>query len=146
MAYSAEERSDICKDVVERLQQGEPLTHICRTANYPNPSTIWRWAEENETFMQDIARARLAGFDVIAEDCLNIADDNSKDIRYTTDGAEVTNPDVIQRAKLRIETRLKLLAKWDPKRYGERVTNENVGQDGGPMQFMVVTGVDRQDD
>jgi hypothetical protein len=27
----------------------------------------------------------------------------------------------VQNRKLRIETRLKLLAKWDPKRYGERV-------------------------
>ena len=125
MAYSQEERERICADVIQRLQAGEPLTHICRTPDYPNPSTIWRWAEEDAMFMQDIARARQAGFDVIAEDCLNIADDNSQDIRYTEDKVEVVNSDVIQRAKLRIETRLKLLAKWDPKRYGDKLQTEN---------------------
>jgi hypothetical protein len=31
------------------------------------------------------------------------------------------NSEHIQRSKLRIETRLKLLAKWNPKKYGERV-------------------------
>jgi hypothetical protein len=31
------------------------------------------------------------------------------------------NAEHVQRSKLRIETRLKLLAKWNPKKYGERV-------------------------
>jgi hypothetical protein len=31
------------------------------------------------------------------------------------------NAEHVQRSKLRIETRLKLLAKWSPKKYGERV-------------------------
>lgn len=124
MAYSQEDRARICADVVQRLQSGEPLTHICRTPDYPSPRTIWNWADTDALFSSDIARAREAGFDAIAEDCLNIADDNSKDTRYT-DGKEIVDADVIQRAKLRIETRLKLLAKWDPKRYGERLQTEN---------------------
>ena len=34
---------------------------------------------------------------------------------------------MIQRAKLRIDTRLKLLSKWDPKRYGDKLDiNANV--------------------
>ena len=35
--------------------------------------------------------------------------------------------DVIQRSKLRVETRLKLLAKWCPTRYGDTPPTVNVG-------------------
>jgi hypothetical protein len=129
MPFVHQERASICADVLERLQTGEPLSQICRTTGYPNPSTIWRWSEDDPEFAQGIARARLAGFDVIAEDCLNIADDNGQDTRYA-DGKDIVDADVIQRAKLRIETRLKLLAKWDPKRYGERITQEHVMDEG----------------
>jgi hypothetical protein len=37
-------------------------------------------------------------------------------------------------------------AKLAPKKYGEKIQAEHTGADGGPMQFTVVTGVDRQDD
>ena len=30
------------------------------------------------------------------------------------------NAEFVARSRLRVDTRLKLLAKWDPKRYGER--------------------------
>ena len=35
---------------------------------------------------------------------------------------ETRKGDMLGHRKLQIETRLKLLAKWDPKRYGERTT------------------------
>lgn len=75
-----------------------------------------------------IAQARENGEDMIAADCLNIADDNSKDTRFTEAGVEVVNPDVVQRAKLRIETRLKLLAKWNPKKWGDKVDVTSAGE------------------
>jgi hypothetical protein len=78
----------------------------------------------NKSFSARIARAREEGYDAIAIDCLHIADDNSRDTRFIKKNGheiEITDNDVIQRAKLRVETRLKLLAKWDPKRYGEKL-------------------------
>jgi hypothetical protein len=35
---------------------------------------------------------------------------------------------------LRVETRLKLLAKWDPKRYGDKIAQEISGPDGGAIK------------
>jgi hypothetical protein len=40
----------------------------------------------------------------------------------------VTEDDMLGHRKLQIETRLKLLAVWDPKRYGNKV---QLGGDGG---------------
>ncbi len=76
---------------------------------------------EREPVSLAIARAREDGEDHMAADCLNIADDNGRDIRVSDEGVETTDHDVIQRAKLRIETRLKLLAKWNPKKYGDKL-------------------------
>lgn len=52
--------------------------------------------------------------------------------KIEADGGESSGD--VQRDKLIIDTDLKLLAKWDPKRYGEKVTQEHVGADGGPIQ------------
>jgi hypothetical protein len=47
------------------------------------------------------------------------------------DGGESTND--VQRDKLIIETDLKLLAKWNPKKYGDKVNVEATGKDGAPL-------------
>lgn len=92
----------------------------------PKVTTIWDWQNDQEdveraSFVtESIARAREAGEEQIALDCLNIADDNGNDMRLLESGVEVVNSDVVQRAKLRIDTRLKLLAKWNPKKWGDK--------------------------
>lgn len=80
-----------------------------------------------------IAGAREAGFDRIALDALAIADNTEQDTILTDKGSEIPNSEWISRSKLRVETRLKLLAKWDPKRYGERMAQEISGPNGGPV-------------
>ena len=107
--------------VCERLSKGEPMACLCRDEGMPDQSTVWRWAKANEEVSQALAHAREVGEEAIAADCLNIADDNGKDMRVLAEGVMVKDPDVVQRAKLRIETRLKLLAIWNPKKYGSKV-------------------------
>ena len=128
-------------EIVERLSKGEPLTHICRDEWLPCDDTVRNWADANPDFARDIAHAREAGFDQIALDALAIADHTENDTKWVAsgDGDEraVPNAEWISRSKLRVETRLKLLAKWDPKRYGDKVTQEHVGADGGPIKSSV---------
>jgi hypothetical protein len=76
--------------------------------------------ERDASLVEAIARAREIGYDALAEECLKIADDGTNDYVEGERGPQL-NSEHIQRSKLRIETRLKLLAKWSPKRYGERV-------------------------
>jgi hypothetical protein len=114
--------SEIAEDICSRLSTGEPLAQICRDDAMPAYRTVYDWMAAHDDFSANIARAREAGFDQIAMDCLDIADDKSGDVRFVgEDEREVCNTEFVQRAKLRIETRLKLLAKWDPKRYGDKM-------------------------
>jgi hypothetical protein len=125
---------EIADEICARLAKGEPLAHICREEGMPAVRTVSDWKKANETFSADFARARDEGFDRIAADCLDIADDGVNDKYIDENGNFRTDTDVIQRSKLRIETRMKLLAKWDPKRYGDRITQEHTGADGKPLQ------------
>jgi hypothetical protein len=108
MAARSSIRTDAMIDqIIERLSRGEPLAQICRSDGMPDASTFWRWQQDDPDLAQSIARAREQGFDQIAMDSLAIVDDLSEEPASR---------------KIRAEHRLKLLAKWDPKRYGERTT------------------------
>lgn len=111
---------ELVQAIAERLADGEPLAQICRDEGMPHPSTVRDWMAERPEVSLLIARAREDGFDAIALDALRIADYGENDTYQREDGSEAVNHDVIARSKLRVETRLKLLAKWDPKRYGDR--------------------------
>ena len=117
---------EIASEIIARISEGEPLAKICRDDGMPDPSTVWDWRERDQDFAQAIARAREIGHDRIASDTLEIAD-----------ATPPTSDDVAQ-SKLRIWTRLQLLAKWDPKRYGERIQAEHSGPNGGAIPFEAV--------
>lgn len=129
---------EILQRIVDGLSQGTPLTVICREEGMPHDSTVRNWMEADPEVSLAIARAREAGFDQIALDALAIADNSERDTILTDKGGEVPNSEWISRSRLRVETRLKLLAKWDPKRYGERVAQEISGPDGGPVSLAAV--------
>lgn len=102
----------------------------------PTDRTVRNWAKADSDFSSAIAHAREEGFDIIALDALQILDEEPERV-ITTSGDDRTESRIdsasVQRAKNRFEGRLKLLAKWDPKRYGEKVQQEVSGPDGGAL-------------
>ena len=122
-----------CAEIIERLSNGEPLAWICRDEHMPAVRTVSDWRKARKDFAEECDVALDIGADAIAADALRIADDGSRDYVETENGPAV-NHDHIQRAKLRVETRLKLLAKWHPKRYGDKVAHE--GANGGPIEHV----------
>jgi hypothetical protein len=117
-------------EIVERLSKGEPLAEICRDAHMPAVRTVSKWRKAHPEFDASFLEARDAGFDEIAADCLRIANSPLTGEVTTTKewGTETKKADMLDHRKLQIETRLKLLAKWDPRRYGERVHTEHSGE------------------
>ena len=113
----------IDNEICDRLSKGEPLAKICRDGHMPDASTFRDWQAKDEELSRAVARAREAGFDAIALDALAIADNTgleAHDSIETPFGA-IPNKEWVMRSKLRVDTRLKLLACWDPKRYGAKV-------------------------
>ncbi len=118
---------ELIEAICARLETGEPLVWICRDEGMPNTATVWRWEQEDEAVSQAIARAREIGGDAIAADALAIADETTGDTKVGPDGRETMDGEWVARSRLRVETRLKLLAKWHPKRYGDRVEQVHSG-------------------
>lgn len=98
---------EIAIAIAARLKTGEPLTEILSGDGMPSEDAVEDWRDKNPEIERIITRARSAGFDAIALDALRIADESEGD------------PEEVASAKLRVETRLKLLAKWDRVRYGD---------------------------
>lgn len=124
------DRDALVPTICDRLATGEPLTAICRDLGISR-YTIRNWRVEDPSIGAQFDQARDDGYDAIADECLTIADDGRRDYKVEEDEngnvRETVDHDHIQRAKLRVETRLKLLAKWDPRRYGEKHQLEHSG-------------------
>lgn len=123
--YTPEIGEAICARLAEEPSLG--LREILRQAGVPK-STFHDWRKQHPALEEAYQAAKEDGFDNLAHECLEIADDGRRDyceIESERGSRVVVDTDHIQRAKLRVETRLKLLAKWDPKRYGERMTLAN---------------------
>lgn len=90
----------------------------------PNKSTINRWRYRVPEFRIQYAQAKLEQADILAEECLEIADDDSQDVKFDKDGNELCNTEFIARARLRVDTRKWLASKLLPKQYGQRTEDE----------------------
>lgn len=136
-SYTAEVGDEICR----RLAEGEPLAQICRDEHMPAVRTVSDWKANHEDFALKFQDARTDGFDAIAADCLHIADTPLPGVAEELEEVEVVDPakpddpptrelrvvkrkreDMLGHRRLQIDTRLKLLAKWDRARYGDHVT------------------------
>lgn len=113
--------------VCERLAAGETLSAICRDPGMPARSVVNRWIATDEAVSGQVAKARQAGFDAIAEEALRIADTPhmGETVEEDEDGKRrVKTGDMTAHRRLQVWTRLQLLKSWDPKRYGERVQQD----------------------
>jgi hypothetical protein len=130
--YSAELAERICLE----LSQGKTLREVCRGEGMPSESVIRNWVLDNrEGFAAQYAQARETGYQAMADEIIEIADDSSQDtIIDPVSGATKTNSEFVNRSRLRVDTRKWLLAKALPKIYGDKVHTELTGKDGGPIQ------------
>lgn len=112
--------------IAQRLADGQFLRAICREEGMPPWRTVYGWIEAREDFAAQIARARDVGYDAIAEDSLVMLDEKPR-MAGSAFGDKV-DPGHVAWQKNRAEQRLKLLAKWSPKKYGEATTLRHEGK------------------
>lgn len=130
-------KEDHCEKIVEWISNGKTLRDYCRQENAPSFTVVYKWLEDDADFSAHFARAREIGYDVIAQECLAIADSQMecKKVTRYSDGETTVIEDALGHRKLQIETRLKLLAKWSPKKYGEKV--ELSGDSQNPLSIII---------
>jgi hypothetical protein len=134
---------ELAQTVLDRLSSGTPMAEIARDkeGGMPSVSLVRNWRNEMPDFDAAYAQARADGFDQIALDALRIADtpllmedslveqvttsntagqgQNAVTVTKTYTKRSIRKSDAYQHRRLQVETRLRLLRAWDPKRYGD---------------------------
>lgn len=120
-------------EIFNRIAKGQSVVAICTSDDWlPGQTTFYKRLGEDDAFAKRYLRAREVQAHNIFEECLAIADSQEGDV-ILKDGIKTPNHDFIARAKLRIDTRMRMAGKLAPKVYGDKITNEHTGADGGPL-------------
>lgn len=113
--------------ICERISSGESVTQICRDDNMPHHRVVYGWLlhEDKKAFHKMYTTAQKTRADVIHDEIFDIADDGSNDWmeKEIGKGRVITVPDheYINRSRLRVDARKWVLARMNPKKYGEQL-------------------------
>ena len=124
----------IAAAICSELAMGKSLRSVCAKPEMPCMTAVFTWLAKHKEFAEQYARAKEESADALVEDMLAIADDGLNDTYTDEDGNDRTMADVIQRSKLRVDTRKWIASKLKPKKYGDKVQQEVTGKDGGPVE------------
>jgi transposase len=105
--------------ICDRLTEGMSLRKLCKSAEFPNASTVYVWLDRFPSFAEQYARAREAATEDMLEEILEIADDPKIDT---------------QDKRVRIDARKWAMGKLKPKKYGEKQTHEIGNKDGETLK------------
>jgi hypothetical protein len=131
--------------ICDRIATGESVRGICGDPDMPNAGTVFEWLSKHKEFAERYARAREQQAEKYASEIIAIADENPTCAVPDPDGGTSTRVDAaaIQRNKLRVDARKWIACKLLPKVYGDRIQQELTGADGGPVQFVARSILDK---
>jgi hypothetical protein len=126
-------KAELKLDVAAWIASSKPLAQWCALPGHPSAITISDWQREDPDFALAYARARDAGYEIIAQDCMNLIDTEPLAVHDDL-GNKRYDPGSISWRKNQTDVRLRLLACWDPKKYGSR---QNVTVDDSKVEHTV---------
>lgn len=114
---------EIADQICDLVSNGVNLRAVCRMQGMPAWRTVYDWVVAKPDFAARLARAREMGYDALAEEALEISNTPVMGQKQVMGDNKTytTVEDMLGHRKLQIETRLKLLACWDPSKYGNKV-------------------------
>ena len=126
----------IVENLLLHVANGGTVRAFCREKNNPSYNTIYRWLDKDKELMTRFTHvSRFLGARAIAEEALELVD-TAPPVIGDGDNARFDNTHVNWK-RSRADLRLKLLAKWYPLEYGDRV-----GIDGkADINITIATGV-----
>ena len=125
----------IVEEICDWIAHGNTLRSYCRQKNKPNWRTIYNWLDKDSEFSSRFTQVRMMGADAIAEEALELID-TPPVLTGSEDSPKLDNAHV-NWMRNRADLRLKLLAKWFPQRYGDRVGLDHTGD----IKLVINTGI-----
>lgn len=102
---------------------------------YPNAITWGEWLNRRPDWKQRYHLAQEAQADALVQQCVDIADSTDNDWTEDAKGRPKPNQELINRDRLRVDTRKWLAKAKAPHKYGDKVVIENTGN-------IMITGTD----
>lgn len=138
--YCAQVVDEICN----RMSLGESLIKICKDEHLPTRETIRAWITEKPEFSARYAKAREDQQDYYAEEILEIANDESRDVPLENGkGGYSSNMTAVQRDRLRVDSLKWIMSKVAPKKYGDKIQQEITGKDGEMLIPSIVVTIEK---
>lgn len=126
----------VASRLVELISNGMTQTQAERVMGIDG-GTIARWRVANKDFHAQLLHARENRLDKLEDELTDIADNGVNDwIEWESkNGTKVLklNDEAVQRSRLRVETRLKILAALRPERYGKKLDVTSAGKQLGSL-------------
>jgi hypothetical protein len=114
-------------EVLSRLAGGETLAALGRELGF-HPVNWGKWVAADEALAVAYAHARDVGTDALAEEALALIDAEPARVEGRVD------PGHVAWKRAQVETRLKLLACWNPKKYGAKTQTTIGNKDGEALK------------
>jgi Bacteriophage Sf6, terminase small subunit-like len=115
----------LAQEICERISAGELLINICDEPHMPTVRRVNAWLRDNLDFKSLYDSSISDRLSIFEEEVIKIADDCANDFKEVIvrgQKKKVADPDVIARAKLRVEVRFKHLKAGKPQKWGESTT------------------------
>ena len=115
----------LAAEICGRISDGELLLSICKEENTPTVRRVNEWLKDHSDFAQLYENAIRDRLVIFEEQTIEISDSMQNDFKtIVKNGKErrVVDPEVIARAKLRVDSRHKYLKAYKPERWGEQST------------------------
>lgn len=144
MKYTPSQREVLFKKVIKELQKGRSLRQILKDKGTPSRTALYDWLDEDEKYAERFARAQELGDEVLEETKLEISATPLLETVITIGRvgkmptSSTTTKDNVQRSKLMIDTIDKVLARRNPRKYGNKI---DVTSDGSALGVPAVIGM-----
>lgn len=135
MARPTDFNQSIADVICERIADGTSLRKICLDDDMPCKASVFTWLNKYPEFSDQYARAREEQAESLADEIIDISDESYNDHDIDDNGNVRVNNEAIQRSKLRVEARKWVASKLKPKRYGDKLTQELTGANGGAIKI-----------
>lgn len=117
---------ELAEVICSMLAEGQSLRKVCSGDDMPSMPTVFSWFRKHPEFLNQYARAKEESADALVEEMMDIADNDTEDV---------------QRSRLKVDTRKWVASKLKAKKYGDKVTQEHTGSDGGPVKVFASVGL-----
>ena len=134
LPYSDAHAQEIC----ERIAVGELLLNICNDEHLPTMRRCNQWLSEHPDFKALYQSAINDRLNIFEEQVIQIADDMRHDFRTVIKNGQekrVADPEMVARAKLRIDVRFRHLKAGRPAKWGDVSTLNVKSTDDDPANM-----------